>query len=165
MCLNPDFKESWSLSELENRVATETTFASEDVVAQLTGDLCIDYCLLTNCDSYHTELHVDFETGIEKHCIFSFFDAEYYSVQNAPGWDCYIRGGTLPVDCSLTSNCTPQLSTCGGTLPDSNFQKSDLLSCLPNAERFEFDSKTFVRKKHANNDFFYNGAEKTFMNG
>ena len=67
--------------------------------------------------------------------------------------------------CSPTSNCTPQLTVCGGWLPYTDFEEADLLSCLWRATSFDFDSKNFVRKAHTINDFFYNEAEKTFMKG
>ena len=121
-----------------------------------TGDVCQDYCLQINCDSIAES---------SQGCIFTVFDPDTYAV--IPLYDnyCYVRGGLPPVDCSSTSNCTPQLSFCGGSLPNSNFAKSDLLSCIPNASNFNFDSKNFIRKTHPTNDFFYNEVDKTFMNG
>ena len=127
-----------------------------------TGDFCRDYCLQTNCDSY-TEAIVNGESFA---CAFEVFDPDTYEVYpDSDDLNCYVRGEVPTVDCSPTSNCTPQLSACGGSLPDSNFAKADLLSCIPNASNFNFDSKNFVRKTHRTIDFFYNEVDKTFMNG
>ena len=126
-----------------------------------TGDVCHDYCLQTNCDSY--TLH-------QSMCMVTFdFNSDTYMVIDYQDRDtfCYVRGdpNVPPVDCRSTSNCTPQLSSCGGSLPDRNFSKADLLSCISNVSSLSFESKTFARKTHASNDFFYNEADKTFMNG
>ena len=109
------------------------------------------------------------------HCVFSFFNPDTYTVRDSPYTAfCVVRGEAplsiiaptpAPIDCSSTSNCIPQLSFCGGTLPDENFDKQSLLSCIPKASKFVFESKNFTRKAHITNDFFYNEAEKTFMNG
>ena len=128
-----------------------------------TGNLCHDYCLAINCDSY--------VTNFENHCLFADLDRillskyDTYRVMESKTFACFVRGKAPPADCRSTSNCTPQLTYCGGTLPDRNLQKQDLLSCIPNASDFDFDSKKFTRKTHITNDFFYNEAEKTFMNG
>ena len=126
-----------------------------------TGNLCHDYCLEINCVSYVTDF--------ENHCLFSDIDNKFYTyrVMESKTFACFVRGKApgVAADCRSTSNCIPQLSYCGGTLPDRNLQKQDLLSCIPNASDFDFDSKKFTRKTHITNDFFYNEAEKTFMNG
>ena len=125
-----------------------------------TGDFCRDYCLQTNCDSYVEQLY---RNGDQVSCVFTVFDPNAYRVitynQN---YDvhCYVRGEVPemylvpPVDCSSTLNCIPQLSACGGSLPDRNFAKADLLYCIPNASSFSFESKNFIRKTHTTNDFF-----------
>ena len=133
----------------------------------VSNDVCVDYCLDTNCDSFVKTgawnlLLMQFEIS----CTFSYFDPDDYTVTpTSSGPYCHVRGEIPSADCNSTSNCTPQLDYCGGTLTSANFQKAELLSCIPNATTFGFDSKSFVRKTHRSNDFFYNEAKKTFMNG
>ena len=139
------------------------SFDDVELTNRPTGDFCRDYCIQTNCDSYLERI----QFGGVYFCAFSFFDSTYYAQPYTVSsfvMNCYVRGEVPPVDCSSTANCTPQLSFCGGSSPDSNFAKADLLSCIPNASSFNFDSKNFVRKTHTTNDFFYNEVDKTFMN-
>ena len=159
-CRNPaDMSDSiYSFAELE-----------ELVVDGKTGDVCLDYCVQVDCDSYSDGIYrsgvTNGETWSEALCVFSVVDPSTYIVttDRVPNMKCYVRGPS--VDCSPTSNCTPQFNVCGGWLPYTNFGDGDLLSCVWFATSFEFDSKIFVRKAHTTTDFFYNEAEKTFMKG
>ena len=123
------------------------------LTSQPTGDDCFDYCLQISCDSYHIY------PG--EACVFSFFDSDAFSAPESIDWHCYIRGEP---PCSRNSNCTPQYSSCGGSLPDIDFQilKQDLLSCLPNALSFDFESKQFTRKAHKTNNFFLQRRRENF---
>ena len=132
-------------------------------------DVCHQICMDVNCQFFSTMERFNQETmKNEQGCTIDFFGHHFietpsYLVTEEPGLTCYVRGS--PVDCTETSNCTPQREACGGTLPNFNLSKPDLLSCIPNATSFDFESKIFVRKKHKINDFFYNEADKSFMNG
>ena len=145
-------------------------FDDYELTDRPTGDFCRDYCLQTNCDTFTEYLEDHGEVmGELIGCAFEVFDPDIFrAVPDAEFVNCFVRGEVPPsVDCSSTSNCTPQLSACGGSIPDRNFAKADLLSCISNASHFNFDSKTFVRKtrRKTGNDFFYNKVDKTFMNG
>ena len=126
---------------------------------------------MTGCETFTTVNRQNSETSeLEVGClvsingyVFTHDGISLFRVSEEFGMNCYVKGS--PVDCTQTTNCTPQLTACGGTLPISNFQKADLLSCIPNATSFEFDSKVFLRKKHRKKDFFYNKVDRTFMNG
>ena len=157
------FDETLCLSSIEDH--SEVIYGPYDdglLTNRPTGDFCRDYCLQINCDSYSEGM----ANGNSGACLFTFFDPDTYAVYpDIADINCYVRGEVPPpVDCSLTSNCTPQLSACGGSLPDRNFAKADLLFCIPNASSFSFESKNFFRKTHTTNDFFYNEVDKTFMN-
>ena len=158
------FDETLCLSSIEDH--SEVIYGPYDdglLTNRPTGDFCRDYCLQTNCDSY-TEF---FYKGDSHVCVFTVFYPYTYDVY-PEYYDhyCYVRGEVpSSVDCSSTSNCTPELSACGGSFPNRNFAKADLLSCISNASSFSFESNNFIRKTHTTNDFFYNEVDKTFMNG
>ena len=146
------------------------TFQGDELTSLATSgvsnDVCVDYCIDTSCDSFIKTSAFNLALfKIEISCTFSYFDPDNYNVTPTSGPYCHVRGEIPSVDCSSTLNCTPQLDYCGGTLSSANFQKAELLSCIPNATTFGFDLKSFIRKTHRSNDFFYNRAEKTFMNG
>ena len=159
LCVNTDDyqEDGWyTETELESLVTTRQT-----------DNICHDYCLQVNCDSYNTMYRYTYSPSfkVDIDCTFSFFISNEYEVGEGHfNGECFVRG-SIPVDCSSNSNCNPQLSVCGGTLPIITLQKTDLLSCIPNASTFDFDTKSFIRKSHPSNDFFYNDAEKTFMSG
>ena len=66
-------------------------------------------------------------------------DTDTYRVTEYNTVACLVRGNPPPAECRLTSNFIPQLSYCGDILPDRNMQKQDLLSCIPNASKLDFD--------------------------
>ena len=157
-----EFDDTWC------RNPTDTSYTLLElnalVTIQQTEDICLDYCLQVNCDSYHTMYQWNPVTSTpELRCVFSVFDSDSYLVTESMGWKCNVRGPT--VDCRSTSNCNSQISTCGGALSYFGFEKADLLACIASAQRFEFESQNFSRKTHTTNDFFYNEFDKTFMNG
>ena len=110
-------------------------------------------CQSIGCHMFSTKEKLNPETmEIEKGCSLDFFrETKSYLVTEEPGMAFDVRGSVG--DCTPTSNCNPQLAACGGTLP--NFNLSKPLSLI----------QAFIRKEYKINDFFYNEAEKTFMNG
>ena len=132
---------------------------------------CHYNCWFGGCETFSTVNRTNTETlTVELGCLvsydgyhFTYNGTSEFVVTEEDGMNCYVKGS--PLDCTQTTNCTPQLTACGGTLPISNFQKADLLSCVENATSFVFDSKVFLRKKYKKKDFFYNKVDRTFMDG
>ena len=116
LCSNYDCYEC-DPPKMNGEPSLSLNYVNELLTERPTGDLCLDYCLQINCLSFSTS---------KTSCRFSsVFDSDTYQVVEWTNVNCFVRS-TPPVDCSSTSNCTPQLSFCGGTLPDMNFEKADL---------------------------------------